>query len=97
MSAHQRSLDTIAAAEKRDPGNTFVASCRRQLEQRGFLSPSQIGALNRVTRTRGTRPALHALGGGYALDLAGPPGTWTGDGSGQEYGLGQSFDWAGGD
>lgn len=87
MSAEQRYRDTLARAEKRDPGNAFVASCRRHFEAHGFLSPRQEGALNRVTRTR-------RMG---RLDLAGPPNSWSASGDYDDFGLAQPFDWAGGD
>lgn len=62
MSVDDRAREAINQAERRDPGNPFVASCRRYFEARGFLSAAQIGALRRVTRTHG-RPAVYAVAG----------------------------------
>lgn len=45
-------LAALERAERADPGNQFVASCRRFHEQHGDLSAKQIAALGRVTRTR---------------------------------------------
>jgi hypothetical protein len=42
----------LKEAERRDPGNTFVASCRAFLEKNSFLSKKQIKALENVTLTR---------------------------------------------
>ena len=39
-------------AECRDPGNSFVSSCRSFLADRGFLTVKQVRALQRVTETR---------------------------------------------
>lgn len=38
-------------ADRRDPGNKFVAGCRKFYEKKGFLSAKQIGSLVNVTMT----------------------------------------------
>ena len=80
-----RTMDAIERAKAADPGNAFVASCERHLSAHGFLSEKQLAAINRVTPTR--RPLL---------DLAGPPTSWSA-GDTDDHGLGQSWDWAGGE
>ena len=40
----------IDLAEKRDPGNLFVASCRCFFKKNGFLSYKQVQALKRVSK-----------------------------------------------
>lgn len=45
-------IDAIKCAEARDPGNPFVASCRRFYEANGYMSAKQFAALDRVTKTR---------------------------------------------
>ena len=44
-------MSELSAAEKRDPGNPFVLSCRKFFTERGFLSDKQKSALRRVTKT----------------------------------------------
>jgi hypothetical protein len=41
-------VNELNAADDRDPGNSFVASCRDFLDERGFLSRKQIDAIRRV-------------------------------------------------
>jgi hypothetical protein len=45
----------LSRAQRKDPRNSFVASCREFLKERGFLSARQVAALERVrpTVTRG--------------------------------------------
>jgi hypothetical protein len=74
----------LANAERADPGNPFVASCRCFYEARGYLSDKQLSSIKRVTPTRRPSPALAFLGSDY-------------NSSPDEYGLGNSWDWAGGD
>lgn len=85
MMTTDKAQEAIARAKKADPGNAFVASCEKFYRERGHLSDKQIASLAKVTRTR--RPGL---------DLAGPPGSWSASG-GDDYGLSNSWDWAGGD
>ena len=40
-----RALEALEAAEQRFPGDTFVASCRSQLDERGYLTPPQVERL----------------------------------------------------
>ena len=75
-------LDVIQRARTRDPNNVFVESCARQFEASGHLSEKQINALNRVTAYR-RRRSMSFLGSDYS--------------SRDDYGEGNSWDWAGGD
>tara|TARA_R110000751_G_scaffold8688_1_gene33760 strand:+ start:1472 stop:1702 length:231 start_codon:yes stop_codon:yes gene_type:complete len=52
---------TIDLAEKRDPGNPFVASCRSFLKKNGFLSDKQVQALRQVSKTRKRRDRFRGL------------------------------------
>lgn len=99
-------LDILAAADKRDPGNTFVASCYRYLEKHGILSDKQMEALERVTRTKSH---IHISGGvnfdelEQLEDMAMINGCQVDQDILQDYyydidgGNTQSWDWAGGE
>lgn len=72
MSAERRCRDFLARAERRDPGNPFVVSCRRQFESGWFLSAAQLGALSRVTPTRGVRGMAQRMYGPGPRGAAAP-------------------------
>ena len=86
--APSRAEIAIARANNRDPGNRFVASCRRFWQERGYLSAKQIEALDRVTPTR------------RGPDLAGPPISWSASEDeieDDDLANSQYWDWAGGE
>lgn len=70
----------IDLAEKRDPGNLFVASCRCFFKKNGFLSYKQVQALKRVSKTRKRRVTMRGMDHDEAYeDWSGFSGNLNGD------------------
>lgn len=83
----------IERAKKADPGNPFVASCERFFAARGYLSDKQIASLGKVTRTLSKgEAAYHRVNWGDGGNVMNPSFYDRDD-----YGLSNSWDWAGGD
>ena len=58
----------IRIAELKDPGNSFVSSCKTFLKVRGYLSPKQLNALSKVTKSYSKRRANRYTTHGMDID-----------------------------
>lgn len=82
MATNEQASEALLGAQRRDPSNPFVASCEKFLAERGYLTDKQVASLLNV-RGKAER-AFNNINWGsdhYSRD---------------DYGLSNSWDWAGG-